>query len=113
MGLMHGHWDIPPETKNDVMAIDDDGKVNMGIAIVAPATKILEVINQEELMAIRRESAAKRKRNQLKPTMDDALPMTAATQKTRAGATIPVLTRGEFFKSLGKATRKRRNDAPK
>lgn len=31
-------------------------------------------------------------------------------QKTRAGATIPVLTRDEFFKSLGKATRRRKTD---
>jgi hypothetical protein len=50
LGLMHGHWDIAPELKNDQI-LDDEifGKVNMGIAIVVPAKKILEVINQPDL----------------------------------------------------------------
>lgn len=59
MGLMHGHWDIPPENKNDLVDMDSFGSVNMGIAIVVPAKKILEVINQPELIKIRRENDAK------------------------------------------------------
>jgi len=41
LGLMHGHWDIPPQSKNDAMRVDEDtyGQVNMGIAIVVPAKK--------------------------------------------------------------------------
>jgi hypothetical protein len=51
LGLMHGHWDIPAKNKNDLMMADDlFGKVNMGIAIVVPAKKIREVLNQSELM---------------------------------------------------------------
>ncbi len=88
MGLMHGHWDIPSEEKNDMRATDEEGKVNMGIAIVVPATKILEVINQEELMQSRRESAAEWKKKQPKPTTDSALPATA-TQKTKAARRFP------------------------
>jgi hypothetical protein len=107
MGLMHGHWDIPPQAKNDMRTTDEEGQVNMGIAIVVPATKILEVINQKELTEIRRESAAERKKKQPKPTMDTAFP-TAGTQKTKAGATIPAITRGEFLKQLEKATRRRK-----
>lgn len=57
LGLMHGHWDIPPEERDDhVPRADEDAqaKVNMGIAIVVPATKILQVLNHPPLVEIRR-----------------------------------------------------------
>jgi len=51
---MHGHWDLPPGSINDELGGGDHGRasVNMGIAIVVPAKKILETINQPELAAI-------------------------------------------------------------
>jgi hypothetical protein len=54
LGLMHGHWEIPTQRKNDLL-MDDDllGKVNMGIAIVVPANKILEILNHPELVRMR------------------------------------------------------------
>ncbi|MQY67535.1 MAG: hypothetical protein GH159_04405 [Dehalococcoidia bacterium] len=55
MGLMHGHWDIPPENKNDSVITDSFGSVNMGIAIVIPAKKILEVLNHPKLVERRLE----------------------------------------------------------
>jgi len=59
LGLMHGHWDIPPEAINDSplgdYAEEQHGRVNMGIAIVVPAKKILEVMNQQQLVDIRRD----------------------------------------------------------
>lgn len=71
LGLMHGHWDIPPSAKNDEAVIDSDeyGLVNMGIAIVVPAKKILEVLNQPELVRIRKEAHTKQRRKHL-PTED-------------------------------------------
>jgi hypothetical protein len=48
LGLMRGHWD---RDENYIDGISDDidgGSVNMGIAIVIPATKILEIINQSK-----------------------------------------------------------------
>ena len=48
LGLIHGHWNIPPEPMMDI-AIDDADRfdlVNTGIAIVVPATKVIEVIDQ-------------------------------------------------------------------
>lgn len=60
LGLMHGHWDMPTK-KVDV--VDEDhatiGQVNMGIAIVVPAQKIMEVINSEELKKQREETIRK------------------------------------------------------
>ena len=63
LGLMHGHWDIPPMAKNDQVMTDGDEyrQVNMGIAIVIPAKEILEVINQTGLA-----EARKRRDEQLK-----------------------------------------------
>ena len=48
LGLMHGHWDrvVPVDVTGDDIEFES---VNMGIAIVVPAKKILEVINQPSL----------------------------------------------------------------
>lgn len=48
LGLMRGHWD----QKIGVSTIQAEA-VNMGIAIVVPAQKILEVLNHPELVALR------------------------------------------------------------
>jgi hypothetical protein len=48
LGLMHGHWDLPI----GVLAEQAEA-VNMGISIVVPAKKILEVIYHPELVALR------------------------------------------------------------
>jgi hypothetical protein len=67
LGLMHGHWDIPIGTKNDEATMDEDeqGKVNMGIAIVIPSKKILEVLNQPALAQKREEADRKQRRKHL------------------------------------------------
>ncbi len=58
LGLMHGHWDVP---ENQVQAAEDSksisilNKVNMGIAMVVPAEKILETLNHPTLAARRAE----------------------------------------------------------
>jgi hypothetical protein len=51
--LIHGHWDAPAETIVDATTKARD--VNVGIAMVAPAKKILETINQTGLAKIRDE----------------------------------------------------------
>lgn len=70
LGLMHGHWDMGLPDK-DVMVEDalTNERVNMGIAIVIPATKVLEVINQEVFMKSREEEIKRRQRITL-PTAD-------------------------------------------
>jgi hypothetical protein len=54
LGLIHGHWDVS-ESDSDVVATDvfNRERINMGIAIVIPAAKILEVINQSSELASR------------------------------------------------------------
>jgi hypothetical protein len=49
LGLMHGHWNLLPS-----MAGPESGEaVNMGISVVVPAKKILEVIYNPELVDLR------------------------------------------------------------
>lgn len=58
LGLVHGHWDIPSDQFNKVdfrIAGKKDEKINLGIAIVVPATKIIEALNHPELVAMRQE----------------------------------------------------------
>ena len=56
LGLMHGHWDIKESERNKYrVPIDGEHGVNLGIAMVAPAHKILEVINRPDLVAGRTE----------------------------------------------------------
>jgi hypothetical protein len=48
-GLMHGHWDVkvrPDEYEDDSTETPPQEKVNMGIAIVVPSYKVLEVIER-------------------------------------------------------------------
>lgn len=52
MGLMYGHWDTDPEEINSPRVTGEG--VNVGIAIVIPATKIIETINHPELVEMRR-----------------------------------------------------------
>jgi hypothetical protein len=58
MGLMHGHWTIRPQeqNRNDWMASGptEDESIALGIAVVVPAKKILEILDQPELVQLRR-----------------------------------------------------------
>ncbi len=50
LGLMHGHWDVPEQqvqTVEDAASMITSNKVNMGIAIVVPASKIMETLEQD------------------------------------------------------------------
>jgi hypothetical protein len=98
LGLMQGHWDVR-ESEINSLIVDQDRKrgVNLGIAIVVPAVKIIETINRPELMAIR-EEVEKRERRRSVPGMDSA-------DKQTAGSEHP-FTREEFEAALKKASRK-------
>lgn len=59
LGLMHGHWDIPPESRNDEFSEDQadiNRAVNMGIAIAVPASKIVDILDLPELVQQRQKS---------------------------------------------------------
>jgi len=93
LGLAHGHWKIDPADLDNPDVEHDDEGINIGLAIVVPASQILEVIqNDEELINMRRQAKdeviAKRKGS----TMDSAA--------------TPPFTKGDFEQALKKASRK-------
>lgn len=64
LGLIHGHWPVQPSKIEDLGIVDDKAteQINMGIAIVVPAKRILEAINQPELVEMRKEGDKEYKR---------------------------------------------------
>jgi hypothetical protein len=81
LGLMHGHYNVNLLNED---AVDMDTKtkevVNMGIAIVVPSEKILEVINQPMIREKETESENKMRESKL-PTLDSLDEDEGITQK--------------------------------
>ncbi len=102
---MQAHWDVKEEEMNEVFFAHDRKRgVNTGIAMVVPASKILETINQEELVNIRREGERRATRKMV-PGMDSAEPK-ERTQTTVTGFELPVPSSEQVFDGLKKASRK-------
>jgi hypothetical protein len=97
LGLMHGHWDIK-ETEMNKVFISHVGAhgVNLGIGIVVPAYKILEVINRPELKLMRQEVTERLTRRNV-PGMDSAKPKKQE----------PQFTEEDFEAALKKVSRKK------
>lgn len=59
LGLVHGHWDVGPVPTNSQAASGlQDEVVNMGIAIVVPATKILDIIDRHPTLVAQRAASS-------------------------------------------------------
>ncbi|HYG09059.1 MAG TPA: trypsin-like peptidase domain-containing protein [Pyrinomonadaceae bacterium] len=81
LGLMHGHWDMM-YADQDAVIEDATGiqRVNMGIAIVVPASKILEVIEQP-MIKENEERILKEEREKGLPTSDSLEPEQPITRE--------------------------------
>jgi len=56
LGIIHGHYDV--KTPNEDIAVEDAIKeeaINMGIAIVTPVEKIIDVLNMDVFIKSRKE----------------------------------------------------------
>ena len=58
LGLLHGRWEVPKEAMEGQSAQYTE-KMTSGMSIIVPAHKILEVINQPELAAMRKKNDEK------------------------------------------------------
>lgn len=70
LGLVHGHWDL--KVSEEDMLLKDilpEKWINMGLAIVVPATKILEVLDQKCFKDIR-DVVRRKELKKRKPVMD-------------------------------------------
>jgi hypothetical protein len=65
LGLVHGHWDAKQDA-SDTLVVDAfaarEGRINMGMAIVVPCQKIMEVIDHPGLVDARRKEVERRKK---------------------------------------------------
>jgi hypothetical protein len=99
LGLMHGHWELPL----DFSTIEQAEAVNMGVSIIIPAKKVLEVLYHPELVKMRLK--AKETKN------DKHFPVADSSIKPAP------FTRVDFEAALKKASRKKyhteKMDAPK
>ncbi len=72
LGLMHGHFDLSKlEMDNLIEDSLTNLTINMGIAIVVPVWKILEVMNQEAFMKARK-AALREARKKTLPTAEES-----------------------------------------
>jgi len=87
LGLVHGHWDIKNDDLNEVLPRPDSKEgVNMGIAIVVPASKILDLLRSDEMRIPRIESVNRKKRKlqeEAAVTLDSALDEPQETQDAK------------------------------
>jgi hypothetical protein len=116
IGLVHGHWDID---ETDLTMVQDSTSqrkaepLNTGIAVVVPAWKVMEVINQPRLVEMRKKRWGDL-RAKHGPTEDDSgTSIKSPTQPTHAPnpkdrIDIPIPTRGQFERALTKATRRKK-----
>jgi hypothetical protein len=72
LGLAHGHWDIPSADMNDPNPSLGHGNLNIGLAIVTPAKKILETLDHPKLVAQRKDFAESVHKNGPKTMLDSA-----------------------------------------
>jgi hypothetical protein len=97
LGVMHGHWDATAEELKEVgFDVNEPPSVNLGVALVSPAKRLLEILTQPSLLKMR-EQQSREKHKRFLPTEDISSP------KTRDIA-IPPIGRKDFFKNLTKAT---------
>jgi len=97
LGLISGHWDLPK-----IYEPDQIKPVNMGVSIVVPAHKIMEVVNHPELVEMRKQYD-KKYHEEASPTLDFDFD---AVQETSKGFEVPVPNRWAFEEALRKASRK-------
>jgi hypothetical protein len=85
IGLAHGHWEIAPERKNKVKihaALKDEPSINLGIAVVIPAKKIMEVLNHPELIQMREKDEKRTLEKEGTTTQDSAFKRPKISKKT-------------------------------
>jgi hypothetical protein len=103
LGLMHGHFDI--ENLNEDTVVDSaalvSGGINTGIGVVIPVEKILETIDQPELIEMRKKAITEHRKGGAKPDFaDDAPPANDANPKHRE----------DFTRLVGAAAQKREQE---
>jgi hypothetical protein len=94
----------PPIIENDEYVLS-----NSGMAGVVPVTKLIELLDSDEVIALRQkdEEAVRKKLAESSYVSLDTAQRPAITQTTAEGHEIPIPTRDQFIDDLKKASRKK------
>ena len=95
LGLVHGHWDAHPGKRDDY-AFESAEAVNKGIAIIVPAGKVIEVLNQKDLADDRDRRRA-----------EDAAEPTPTQDIIKPG-----FSKSDFSDALEKVSRRKKSSEP-
>ena len=99
LGLMHGHFDSPDDGNIDAVDMDVAGRgyVNMGIGIVVPFEKIMEVVRHPKIKE-GQDAIVERLKKERLPTMDSV--------DIEIKETATDFTQADFDSALRKVSRK-------
>lgn len=110
IGLVSAHWDIDPADINHHDPKIITGGVNLGFAVVAPSYQILDILESDELIQMRKQAAKKaveEKKEQGAATLD------WGAVKHEGGEEQLPFTQAEFEAALKKVARKIEPEKPK
>ena len=108
LGLIHGHWDLEV-AKEDVAGLSKEERetFNMGIAMVVPVSKIIEVLNTEMLAKFRQAIEEVMMLRDL-PTLDvGEIPGDQPLLEPSSADSPQTFTREAFETALGRVSRRR------
>lgn len=111
LGLDWGHLPrFAPVLQKDRKTRIDEGwvvEMNSGMACVLPAWRIMELLEEEDKFKMQRKQSEDASRKKVSAVLDSAdEPVRESTQTTATGYKIPVPTKANFLRDLGKASRK-------
>lgn len=108
LGLLHGY--MPVKVEHEILGSDPRQAWHSGISMVVPASKILAIINQQEVIDYEKAMLWRMDKNKsempIETAIDAATPDDKAKRKNR-DVKIPPISRKKFFGALGKATSRR------
>jgi hypothetical protein len=116
LGLTHGHWDINEADLNAALPAAQEGGVNIGVAIIVPAYKILEVLDSDELRERRQSQVKQRKAEEhdkaALPVMDSGFDSQQSNFDRAASALFQVPKSAVDEAEAKRPKRKRKKDEP-
>jgi hypothetical protein len=105
LGLIHGHWDVDMKRvalQPDLMLKDVAEFLNMGIALVTPMERAIEVLDHPELK--------KQREDEIKRIQDDNVPSTDSAIYSTEESTENDFTEADFENALRKVSRPNKPD---
>jgi hypothetical protein len=106
LGLVHAF--MPIKVMNEIMGSDPGQAWHSGISMVVPASEILKIINQPEVIEYEKTMLWRMDKNKSDMPQETAIIPSDKPKRKNRDVTIPPISRKKFFNDLTKATQKRK-----